>query len=51
VPDLQRSRNFLGSREYKWPLPVDARVVDRDWLIAELLRREAERVLGVSSPK
>jgi hypothetical protein len=30
VPDQQRSRNFVGSREYKTPLPVDARAVDRD---------------------
>ena len=51
MPDQQRCRNFVGSREYKRPLPVDARVVDRDWLIAELLRREAERVLWVSPPK
>ena len=31
----------LGSPDFKGPLPVGADVVGHDWLIAEILRREA----------
>ncbi len=35
----------LGSSNHQGSFPVSAEIVDRDWLIAELLRREAERLL------
>jgi tetratricopeptide (TPR) repeat protein len=35
----------LGTSGYRGKLPVDAAVVERDWLIAEVLRREAEGLL------
>ena len=43
---IPRELRTLGSPAYQGPLPVDANVVDRDWLIAEILRREAERALA-----
>jgi tetratricopeptide (TPR) repeat protein len=43
---IPRELRTLGSSEYKGPLPVDARINDRDWFIAEILRREAELLLA-----
>jgi tetratricopeptide (TPR) repeat protein len=48
VPPALRA---LGTPAYQGPLPVEAHVIDRDWLIAEILRREAERTLAAPLPK
>src|SRR5262249_6313899 len=37
----------LGSKDFKGPVPVSAAVVHHDWLIAEILRREAARELAL----
>jgi hypothetical protein len=38
----------LGSGAFKGSEPVSPDVVHHDWLIAEILRREAARELGLS---
>ena len=48
---IPKELKVLGTSEYKGPLPVDQRIVDHDWLMAEVLRREAEKLLATGSVK
>lgn len=45
APLVPRELQPLGSGAYRGKLPVEANVVERDWLIAEVLCREAEGLL------
>jgi hypothetical protein len=36
----------LGAADYAGPLPVPAASINHDWLVAEILRREAEALIN-----
>ena len=40
----------LGTDDYTGPLPVQRSTVEHDWLIPEILRREAQSLLTATSP-